>query len=544
MRIIVLLSLLAGVVAYAGYSYVDKGYIDVEKLEQKFGLAPRLIDDKAELLADDDEKHIIEYHQVLLRMFDIDYRIYTARNLSDINQYAWETFNDEEVGSMSKQGRGLLLVIDPGKNKLRIEVSGNLESIYTDAFVSYLENRQMVPFFKLGRVDEGIFATSELIRTRAIQAQEGIEFDPSSVQGSLGGGVSTDAGIGEGRDTTFTENKPDILAADTPEETHRRFMQSFADRNGRWDLDIYTDETKQHMGDKVISAAQMDNAFKTYSRCVIEHVTFNKDNTLAVLAYSLSNRGCDPFMFEKGADGKWRLDLRTVGTALGHTYGNIWYLDFRRYEMSGVAKYNFGFRHLDFRRYGEHKFDHQGIPYYRKYGMHANYVTDGSVIRELNGEDSFMAKQGFQVGDVILQWESELFPHQYHIGWRMEGVRPGLDIYTRIRRGNTYFEKTFKAPPYPEKGKLRFGVSYRSYGPNFPLVHYVEPGALADKLGLKEGDQIASWHGVEGADRVYISKLFEQLHAGDELTAKVYRDGNLVSLSATVGEKRKMGKVQ
>ncbi len=538
-----LLSLLAVVVSYAGYTYIDQGYIDVAQLKSQIGLAPRLIDDQADLLTAEEENYISEYQQMLLRRFDIDYRIITKNNLPDINQYAWQTFNSEEVGNQSQHGRGMLLVIDPGKDTLRIEVSGNLESTYTDAFIAYLENRQMVPFFNLGRVDEGIFATSELIRIRAIQAEEGIGFDPSSVQISLGGGASAEAGINAGRDTTFTKNKPDILAADTPEETHRRFIESFANRNGRRDLDIFTDETKQHMGDKIGSAAQMDNAFQTYSRCTIEHVTYNKANTRAVMVYSLSNRGCDPFLFEKGDDGKWRLDLKTLGTALGHSYGNIWYLDYRRYEMSGIKNYNFGFRHLNFLRPSGEQFEHQGVPYYRDYGMEANHVIEGTKITEFHGEDSFMAKQGFKVGDVIQQWESITYPHQYEVGRRMERVRPGLDIYTRVRRNDTYLEKIFKAPPRPAKGTLRFGVSYHSNGSRSCLVHYVEPGSLADRLGLKEGDFIASWQGKEDADQGFIHDLFDTLNAGDELTAKVYRNGNLINLATVVGEKRTMGKV-
>ncbi len=323
-RIFILAALLIIMAGYAGYTYINSGRIDIAKLKQQAGLAPRFIYDQAEMLPDSDEKYIIEYHNMLLRKFDIDYRVYTANGLTDIKEYAYTTFNDEKIGSRSSSGRGLLLVIDPAKNRLRIEVSANLESIYPDSFIAYLENRQMVPFFNLGRVPEGIFATSELIRTRALQAREGMEFDPASVQNSLGGGASANAGINTGRDTTFTKDKPNIPAADTVEETHRRFLQSFVERNGRWDLDIYTDEAKKHMSGMVSSAAQMDNTVKRYSRCIIEHIIYNKDKTLAVLTYALSNRGCDPFMYEKGADGKWRIDLKTVGTSLGHTFGNIW----------------------------------------------------------------------------------------------------------------------------------------------------------------------------------------------------------------------------
>jgi len=543
MRLVVLSALLIVVASYAAYGYIESSNLTLDELKQQVGLEPKLVDDRADLLPQADEEYITEYHRMLLRRFDIDYRILTDNNLPNINRFAWERFNDEKVGSESEQGRGLLLVIDPEQNQLRIEVSAGLESVYPDAFVAYLENRQMVPFFNRGRVADGIFATSELIRIRAMEAQEGLEFDPSSIRMSQGAGANATAGIDAGRDTTFTQGKPDVPAADTPEETYRRFFESLANRNGRWDLDIFTPATKQHMKGMISSAAQMDHGVKTYRNCMIEHATYNEERTLAVLAHSLSNRACDPFFLEKGEDGKWRLDLKTVGTALGHTFGNIWYIDYRRYALSGIERYEFGLRHLVFRRPKGEQFEHQGIPYYRSYGMQANYVDEGIRIVRL-ASDGFMARQGFRQGDLIVQWESELFPHQNYVSRRMSSVRPGLDIHTRVRRGDTYFSKTFKAPPHPPKGEYRFNVTFHSASSAVPQVHYIEPGGLADKLGLQPGDYIVGWQGNEKADGRFIQQTYRQLQPGDELTARVYRDGQVLDLSTQAGEKRKMGQVQ
>lgn len=544
MRITILLVILFATAGYAGYTYLDRDSIDLEMIQQEVGLSSRLVDDQAGLLTIEDEKYIGEYHQMLLRRFDMDYRVFTANNLEDINQFTWKTFQEEEVGRHSKTGKGMLLVIDPVKDQLRIEVSGNLESVYTDAFISYLEHRQMVPFFNLGRVDDGIFATSELIRTRAIQAQEGIEFDPSSVRDSTGGGASAKAGIDAGRDLTFVEGKPDVLAADTPEETLQRFFNSMMQRNGRWDLDIFTDETKTHMQKMVGSAAQMDNTIKRYRRCVAEHVIYDQAGTRAVLNHALSNRGCDPFLFEKGVDGKWRLDLKTLGNALGHTFGNVWYLHYGRYEMSGIAKYNFGFKHLNFVRPGGEQFEHQGIPYYRSYGMGLTYTPEGTVIRSFPKQGGFMEKQGFKKGDVIIQWESIEMPGQRTISSRMEKVRPGLDIYVRVKRGDMYFEKYMKAPPYPKKDEYRFNVTIGSSNSvPLPMVSYIEPGEIADQLGIQKGDIITAWQGKEQVTARDIFRAYKGLKEGDPIAVQVYREERLVDLAGTMGKKRVMGKV-
>ncbi|PIE69744.1 MAG: hypothetical protein CSA21_00600 [Deltaproteobacteria bacterium] len=137
------------------------------------------------------------------------------------------------------------------------------------------------------------------------------------------------------------------------------------------------------------------------------------------------------------------------------------YIDFHRDEMSGFVKYTFVFKHVKIRRHDVDKLDHQGIPYYWDYGMHANHVNEGCVIKGRHREDSFMMQQEFQVGEVILQGKLFSFLIRDSCSSACRGVAPGLDIHTRIRRGETSIEKTFKAPPHSAEGMLRFGTSFR-----------------------------------------------------------------------------------
>lgn len=67
-----------------------------------------------------------------------------------INRRAVKLFESIGVGDRSDGGRGLLLVLDPAQDQVRIEVSQALEGVYPDALISYLERRQMVPFFRRG----------------------------------------------------------------------------------------------------------------------------------------------------------------------------------------------------------------------------------------------------------------------------------------------------------------------------------------------------------------------------------------------------------
>lgn len=505
-----------------------------------------LVDDNADILDEQAIRDIFEYHRMLLDRFDIDYRIITLNGQKDLSLYAAKVFEKKDIGGKSNHHRGLLLLIDVQNDEVRLEVSANLESVFTDAFVAYIENRQMVPFFNEGKIAAGIFATGELIRIRAGDAENGDEFDITALRGSIGGGAGTQAGIDAGHDDTFEAGRGDVPAAGTPEESLKRYFTALAKRNGRGDLDVFTPESREFMMGLTRTAAQMDNVVKRYRNCEVEHVTYNDDKTRAVLFHALKNRECDPFLFEKGTDGKWRLDLKALGMGLGHTYGNIWYVDFGSQEVSGFWKYNFGFNHVYFRRPKGEQFDHQGIPYYRTFGLHISHVYEGAVVEKIHSEDGFLSQTGLREGDVILEWEGVKYPHNAYLSRRMRDVRPGLDIRMVVRRGDTVFSKIVKAPPYPAPGALRFGVTYRSPGSRVPYVHYVEPGSQAEKLGLRAGDHITRWQEVDSPSTEYVYRSLRELQkqASQQISVEVLRDKSTVSLTGQVGPRRVMGKVQ
>ncbi len=297
------------------------------------------------------------------------------------------------------------------------------------------------------------------------------------------------------------------------------------------------------MTGKVVTPAQMDTVVKRYKKCEVEHITYDETHTRAVLFHSLKNRTCDPFLFELSEDGKWRLDLKSLGLGLGHTYGNIWYMHYGQQENSGIWKYNFGFNHVYFRRPKGEQFDHQGIPYYRRFGLNINHVYEGALIQKIHEKDSFMAKIGIKEGDIIQEWEGVRFPHNSFIGQRMENVRPGLDIRMVIRRGDKIFSQIVKAPPYPKAGQLRFGATYQSPGPKIPFVHYVEPNSQAEKLGLKTGDYITKWQEITSPSVRYVYKSIKALKENEKITAEVYRNKGNLPLTSFAKPLRTMSKV-
>ncbi len=77
----------------------------------------------------------------------------------------------------------------------------------------------------------------------------------------------------------------------------------------------------------------------------------------------------------------------------------------------------------------------------------------------------------------------------------------------------------------------QLGVS--SYG---IYVVDVTSGSAADAAGLKPGDRIVSIDGAEIASREDVSTIVEQHSAGDTISITVARDGQMLTVSATLGE--------
>ncbi|AGA91019.1 hypothetical protein Thimo_2274 [Thioflavicoccus mobilis 8321] len=106
---------LALALAVVGLKFLDPG-------GESLTPARILIHDREGLFDDTTRHWIRHYHDHLLKAHDIDYRILIVSHASDINMLAAKQFTEMEVGSLSKTGRGFLLVLDPAANQARLEV--------------------------------------------------------------------------------------------------------------------------------------------------------------------------------------------------------------------------------------------------------------------------------------------------------------------------------------------------------------------------------------------------------------------------------------
>jgi len=284
---------------------------------------PQLVVDEAGLFNEEQSDRIAEVHELLLANHDIDYRVLTRDNLDDIDRFAAEAFRRRNVGSASDAGHGLMLVIDPASDVLRIEVSRSLEPVYVDAFVAYLEQRQMTEFFVHDRVADGILATTEMIVTRAQRAEANAGLKSTyQMEGSAGGGAKASARFDDEPSASDDSANAEVrVRGEGPAAVVDAYRRAMANRNDSTDLAIYSEQTREFLTGRPRTPAQADNTARSLRQCSVESV--QKQGDRAVIRYPIDARQCPPY-FLVLEDGRWRLDLATMNKVVQKNYENEW----------------------------------------------------------------------------------------------------------------------------------------------------------------------------------------------------------------------------
>ncbi|MDI5932623.1 TPM domain-containing protein [Halomonas kalidii] len=294
---------------------------------------PELVEDRVGLLADAERERLSDYHALLRADHGIDYRVVIGRELGDLDRFAVDHFRRHELGAGGDAGRGLLLVLDVAANEVRLEVGHGLEAVFVDAFVAYVEARQMTEFFAVGRVADGILASTELIVAQA-ETAEG-EVLPA-LAGSGGAGARMPARLGEG---AMAADEAQVAIGDgaTPHDVLAAYRRAMQQRNDNPELVIYGRETRRMLADWVMTPAQMDNMARSLAGCPVARELTAADARRVVLLAPLAERRCPPYFFVREG-GAWRLDLAGMMQAVRFGRDNRW-----RLEVGALGPYGFGF---------------------------------------------------------------------------------------------------------------------------------------------------------------------------------------------------------
>ncbi|ADV46921.1 TPM domain-containing protein [Nitratifractor salsuginis] len=304
--------------------------------------AAQIIYDDAAVLLDNDRfvREFTRYNRWLKKRYDIDFRVVTTIDDGDIDLYANRRFNTLMKESRSHSGKALLLVINPVQDKVRLEVSEALEPIFTDAFVSYIERKGFIPYFRDQSIAEGVFMAMELIKDRLNDAAAGKEFLPPMKTKSIGGGAKNKAHIGQKDPHAKEGAQVTVKAAEPPKAVLKRYLNEVLKKhNKNPDLDIYTEASRKFFHHWTVTEVNQNNEVRFLSPCIDRMETlYNPDRThavLAVLPYD-KNRKCSPYFFRK-EEGKWRLDIATMAQVLHFNTQMQWHFDTaKRLQGEGI----------------------------------------------------------------------------------------------------------------------------------------------------------------------------------------------------------------
>jgi uncharacterized protein len=285
--------------------------------------AVSFVDDRAGLMTAAERAGISAWHAALLARYDIDYRVLTVAGADDLAGLAVRQFEQAGVGSLSRSGRGLLLVVDPVRGRVRLEVARELEGLFVDAFVAFIEREQMAPYFAAGRVGDGIVAASELIAGRAEAAVGAAALQDRDVAAtSAGGGAESVAGVGGGYQRPTARTATDTRAQAAPLDTVAAYLAAMAAQDASPELDLYAVATRRMLAGHVTTRAQMDNLVRSYRDCPQPRV--REQGGYAVIDHPGDPGGCAPWFLERGTDGLWRLDLLTMQRTIRFDTRNHW----------------------------------------------------------------------------------------------------------------------------------------------------------------------------------------------------------------------------
>ena len=316
-----------------------------------------VIVDDARVFADHQEllRQYLAFNDYLLRTYDIDFRVVTTNSTEDVDLLAHEMFQKLLAKSESKSGRAVLLLFAPAQDKVRLEVSQALEPIYTDAFISYIERKGVVPYFRDRKLARGLYMATELVYDRAVEADAGLEWTPPMETKSGGGGAKVAANIGKkGPKKSF----PDVEAPKgaSPKEVLQIYLDEVLKKhNMRSDLSIYTPATRRFFEGHTLTSINQDNEVRFLAPCVPKAKEFiDERNGYAVVGVTPydEHRTCSPYFFKK-IDGRWLLDIANMAPRISFNVKMEWhfYPTEKRLEGEGIY-YAFAFDGYFYNRYG------------------------------------------------------------------------------------------------------------------------------------------------------------------------------------------------
>lgn len=439
--IAVIFSIIAISVRYYRHNYINTNHSRANVNYYAANYYSELVYDTENLFSKEQKDWLNYYHSALLQRYDIDLRIVTGQASPE---QAVAFFKQNKIGEKSKTRKGILLAIDSKTDQVRLEISAGLDAVYTDGFVAYIQQKQMVPFFQANQVASGILATTEMLVTRAQEAIAGKAFIPPEQLPqnlAIGAGAQTAASIGTGYIAPQASNSA-IKTPDgaSPEDVVALYHKALAEGNTAYDLPIYSAATQKLRQSWVVTPAQMKNELTAYKNCKIDKAIILKNGKQAVVRYRIDDRQCSPY-FLVMEDGAWRLDFATMMKHIRFGISNSWHFDMKQEIPFAEA-------------FADWKLNHNGYPFplpKMRWGINIRTVSDqqGKLITYVEKiyPDTAATSMDLQENDVILSWDGMENPFHKQVADSMGSLEEGTVIKVKVWRNGQELNLNLKAPP-------------------------------------------------------------------------------------------------
>lgn len=271
----------------------------------------KLIFDYANILPDAEE-YTERYLKTIRDRYGIEAMVVTVPSLTnrfDIETLAVEFFEKWRIGERY-QGRGILLLLADHEKQVKLEISSELEDVFTDAFTGYAEDLQLRPHFLANQLGTGLIAVMEEMERRAQVKNQG-EYTPDLVRQmdqqflSQGGGAKR--GLESFQKETVTSTGNNYPAGQTPEQAWQTMISSWRDKIRDPNLGVYMEMTKLAYQDyQNLPDSRYEQDFQTYGNKPFEII---QNENYAVVFFS-AKQGWDnsPFLLCHTPKG-WKFDI-------------------------------------------------------------------------------------------------------------------------------------------------------------------------------------------------------------------------------------------
>jgi tetratricopeptide (TPR) repeat protein len=226
-----------------------------------------------------------------------------------IEDLALEMFSNWEIGKKNDT-RGILLLLAAKEKQVMLEISLELEDVFTDAFSGYAEDMQLRPHFLSGQLEIGLVALMEEMENRAHIKHQGdytrgqiAQLDRQYL--SQGAGAARDLSRLTTEEILPTDGR--YPAGQTPEKAWQNLIASWRDKARDPNLSVYTAATRLAYRDFTnLPDSRYEKDYRTYNKKSYQVIANDK---YAVIFFGKKDGWENaPFLFAR-TDAGWQFDI-------------------------------------------------------------------------------------------------------------------------------------------------------------------------------------------------------------------------------------------